>query len=124
MTARELRIGNYINPKFPMKVVNIFPDEVNADFEGNEGDVFEFKNEDIEGVPIDEEWLLELGIKDGFLKFNYSEMGLNIERAQSTNYWIIKIGYGNEFRPLVALEYRHQLQNLYFSLTGEELEFK
>ena len=118
MTARELRIGNYINPKFPMQVVNIFPDEVNADFEGNEGDVFEFKNEDIEGIPIDEYWLLRW-------KFKRQPWGLVRGR------FLFKDGLNNRHKKLtmeilsgfrIEVEFIHELQNLYFSLTGEELE--
>ena len=121
MTARELRIGNYINPKFPMKVVNIFPDEVNADFEGNEGDVFEFKNEDIEGVPIDEEWLKKINLVSvggDFVRFN--KLRCFLLRRDNSGYY-----YGlpnNSMR--TEVKFIHQLQNLYFALTGEEIEFK
>lgn len=134
MTARELRIGNYINPKFPMQVVNIFPDEVNADFEGNEGDVFEFKNKDLEGIPIDEEWLLKLGFKSGNEYINTqgqwtkNKFGLIQckwdEEKDSFNLFRTPNGDLQYFRhgKIPLIEYVHQLQNLYFNLTGEELE--
>lgn len=75
-------------------------------------------------IPLTEEWLEKFGFKvvkgesstidlpDGFLEieteFSY---GINsTEKAHSCGHW-----YSGE------LHYVHQLQNLYFALTGEEL---
>lgn len=57
-------IKNYHN--FPMQVKVIGEDYLYADFEGNEGDVWEFDDEDNPpyGIPIDDDVL----IKNGFVK--------------------------------------------------------
>ena len=76
-----------------------------------------FKNVNAEGIPITPDWLLKLGFtyKDG-----WDDVYVN-DRLRL---------YGNPFKagwtveniePNFELHYIHQLQNLYFSLTGKEL---
>lgn len=64
---KELMQGNWVlagkKTQFPMQVVGIFSDVVYLDFEGNEGDVWEEKEEDLFPISITEE-LLE---KNGFV---------------------------------------------------------
>lgn len=76
-------------------------------------------------IPLTEEWLLKFGFEKEYDKFMFSKDKLTILiREHDTfnpngrvywNSWTIK-----ECQP----EYVHQLQNLYFALTGEELTFK
>ena len=78
-----------------------------------------------EPIPLTEEWLIKFGFEqltkksNGFKSGSYSYSGkvsliLNHDGLRTwTNFW-----QGNEMR------YVHQLQNLYFALTGKELTIK
>lgn len=82
--------------------------------------------ENLEPIPLTEEWLL----KFGFEEFEYHIKNNLIWYKK----WPLPIFYGsNGFEKylihdlggrFVVLKYVHQLQNLYFALTGEELKLK
>ena len=105
MKATELRIGNLIQSK--------------------ENRIFKVTSEDLQfieagslckPIPLTEEWLLKLGfIKDEILEF-YRD-----DKSNSTiiiDYdFICLLGYSH-----VKIKYVHQLQNLYFALTNNEIE--
>lgn len=69
-------------------------------------------------IPLTEEWLLKFGFKsiqDGWYEYSNSNITFS---------WNI---YDRQLRFLgepFNIQYVHQLQNLYFALTGEELEVK
>lgn len=126
--ANELRIGNLIHPEFPMRIVSIYTDSVNADFDGNEGDVFEYAAKYIEPIPITEECLLKFGFKISpsansfFLSIPELKAEIHFEKFRGALVCVIYCGTGS-FIPN-DIKYAHTLQNLYFSLTGEELKPK
>jgi hypothetical protein len=109
MKANELRIGNWIYYKpygkdFEMKsffgLCNI---ETNPEL--------------FEPIQLTEEWLLRFGAKElkpkrGFLK-DFVLKTVRIELSNSGNFYYKNSGF--------ILESVHQLQNLYFALTGKEL---
>lgn len=118
MKASELRIGNWIVAKDfnkPFQVAaNTFTDMIQRFI----------ANEQIhQPIPLTEEWLLRFGfIKDDpkwFRKpntFPYICCNLKGEAA---------LEYNTDFIvPATQIKYVHQLQNLYFALTGEELTIK
>ena len=127
MKASELRIGNLVNyggvTSEVTRVDKLF-------FYCEASDIPNFtKDEDRGAKPIElnEEWLL----KFGFVKYKY---GHNTYRQKS---FIIEEGLLKnspyEFRKrilkdtslgLTYIKYVHQIQNLYFALTGEELTLK
>jgi proteasome lid subunit RPN8/RPN11 len=47
MNASELRLGNWVHHQYPMQVVSIYADEILCNFEGNQGDVWEFDPKDL-----------------------------------------------------------------------------
>jgi hypothetical protein len=63
MNANELRLGNWVHPQFPMQVVSIYNDEILCNFEGNEGDVWEFNPKDLDGILLSYQWLANFGFK-------------------------------------------------------------
>ena len=111
--ASELRIGNLVGVSWNnifSTVIEITTDDVKLK------DGFATYNQ-LQPIPLTEEWLLKFGferqpwglVKGGLLfkdniKYPCEELTLEI---------------GNGFR--VTVQYVHQLQNLYFALTGEEL---
>jgi hypothetical protein len=78
----------------------------------------------IEPIPLTEEWLLRFGfIRDNkeilSLKENENEFIFFLEG----NHVIIDKQQGQQLSGIsIDCEYVHQLQNLYFALTGKELE--
>lgn len=132
MEARELRIGNLVlqtqnwGEKIDPKVVT-----------WNEGHWYDIGDcilymEDFEPIRLNEEWLVKFGFDVSWmsgmvliqLKINDS---LNLVRPYSENCLgdlEFSLRYGSTHLNTVKIKYVNQLQNLYFALTGEELEIK
>ena len=121
MEANELRIGNYVNinrahgrgeNQIKVKEINLhYLNQVQ-------------RNEKyIEPVLLTEEWL----VKFGFVKLDYHRF--KIKPSHYFDYYYTYSVKDNCFRMYVedgimclsTIEYVHQLQNLYFALTGFEL---
>lgn len=136
MEAKELRIGNIV------------------DINGNRFETAEVKSdgilyykgivewfaryEDIQPIPLTEELLL----KAGFYYSGDSRYDPNVEYAEQFEYrldlglfhrdlictpfkgWVCNFDCHEYEGKLQPIKYLHQLQNLYFALTGEELEIK
>jgi len=118
MKAKELRIGNWINYKG-----NPCRFDIGDYYEANHND--EFLELLVKPIPLTEEWLL----KFGFEKIVMNNM-IDIIHYQNKDCWIYLIKDVFELELIVEDErlnlyrnwkYVHQLQNLYFALTGEEL---
>jgi len=126
MKAQELRIGNYyLSFGIDLKQVEtLSKDKVLIDFNP---------------IPLTEEWL----VKFGFKPFNFSnkEKGFIIEHKDwSKSIYVRTFAEPNitgfftvfnrsechweEIQFIAKVTNVHQLQNLYFALTGEELEMK
>ena len=116
MKANELRIGNYF-------LRNNIASQVHPSIIE---DVFNGKS-NIKPIPLTEEWLLKFGfIKAKFSSEYWSHYSLingwnvalshHTEESSGVNKGLVY--WGDNY---VELKYVHQLQNLYFALTGEEL---
>ena len=108
MKASDLRIGNWVYNNKDIEV-----------------DTYQIRNfsigvYDLLPIPPTEEWLLKLG----FINFkNESELYqcgfLSIDKDKDEFYYqAIKNHYQER---AIRIDYVHQLQNLYFALTNEEL---
>ena len=108
--ANELRIGNWMMGNVPFQIE---PNDIGLDYyhEQQKG-VSRW-----EPIPLTEEWLIKFGFKRLFDKFWMKKhLLLNngfVPMFTDGNYHEEEIGE--------QLKYVHQLQNLYFALTGEEL---
>jgi hypothetical protein len=117
MKASELRIGNLITDI--------------------DGDVFNIKQENlcdfangfinVEPIPLTEEWLLKFGFTRHHA--DYSNGVIYIKNVPDNNEfewgaYPNELGSGIQIKNRKLLKYVHQLQNLYFALTGEELTIK
>jgi hypothetical protein len=115
MKANELRIGNTIN--LHRKPINISAGFIaRYDFEEKNG--FNLLVS-AEPIPLTEDWLLKLGFIENPYDDRY-ELGswyLNCDKTRG----ILDIWPDNIIGEFVYLQYVHQLQNLYFALTGTEL---
>ncbi len=110
MKANELRIGNYVYDTLG-KVNKI-------DLEAITHIVKEPHNQ-VKPIPLTEEWLLKFGFERSGL-YNVKD-----EVYVYDEYGLTDTGFEYRFNyTQIKLKYVHQLQNLYFALTGKELIFK
>lgn len=129
MKAEELRIGNYVNRLgYDFYNDSIFPDGT-KELETVNINILQSilnGNDDLtrgvyEPKPLTEELLLKLGFEQlgvNFQKNNISIWYSSYQKSYQLRYYLIG-DYGNERK--VNLEFIHQLQNIYFDITGEEL---
>lgn len=126
MKVRELRIGNLIyNERNNVGIVKIiYPNRVECEIEEPEWafgkdrlqEIFNFKP-----IPLTEEWLMRFGfIKD---EWSFIFPINNGNTAYSIDWYGDKLGfaYAGDITKETWIYYVHQLQNLYFALTGKEL---
>lgn len=118
----EVEVYDSERTKFPMKVVNIDEKMVYLDFEGNEGDSFECRMEDICPIPLTEEMLL----KNEFIKSVYIEdKCFSFDIPTDDEFSLLKIVDEGFFVYMLGrlheVKYVHQLQNI---LTIAEIEFE
>lgn len=111
--SNELRIGNIFLEKFSQTEIKVL--EISAEKIIFEGD-FD-NNWQAQPIPLTEEWLLKFG-------FNWKNHGLrkgNLVIRLCGNVWSIFLS--NETNPFdIEIKSVHQLQNLYFALTNQELK--
>ena len=137
MKANELRIGNLVFNdylKVNKYIVGIFDNEIwlsNTD----ELDQNQRSNvESINGIPLTEQILLKCGFesyKTYLLRKKINDDFYLIFSPKDTRplYCILRMYNDDmdmlqECNNIVDCNYLHQLQNIYFALTGEELELK
>lgn len=112
MDAKELRIGDWVNNEDgDLKVVAAILGDGGFELGDNVEDSFVGFG-DCKPIPLTEEWLERFGLHESKY-FCFKE--------EHCDLW----AFGEkEFGVFTHIEYVHQLQNLYFALTGEELELK
>jgi len=115
MKANEMRIGNWYDENGATKQVN--PNTIEA--------VWVAERIWCKPIPLTEEWLLKFGFITKGIHYNFTLGNMEIASA-------IRVLSTNERGKFyldgdipewmkIKLEYVHQLQNLYFALTGEEI---
>ena len=113
-TSNELRIGNYYL-SFGVNLMQI--EKLNKDM----------ILIDFHPVPITEAWLINFGFHkiEGYPYLVFKINGMSHFEQNETNKDEFYLeGLEGESINDVPIKYVHQLQNLYFALTGKELEFK
>ena len=131
MKEKELRFGNYImaiSDKVIETVIKLEKNKINAC-----NDTYFIP------IPLTEEWLIKFGFKYDEQDEAYIKGILHIEDRDTDRYLNkgtkdkLKGYFGIWFNPhncyvnncfIIDIKYVHQLQNLYFALTGEELTIK
>lgn len=127
MDARELRIGSLVN-NYGMGT------PVLIDIRPFHFSTFELNIGMYEPIPLTEEWLIKLGFEKTLIKFNDNSVleallfnGFVVQKNSMYQGWIVsrkQIDQPFKIHYLNSILYVHQLQNLYFALTGEELIIK
>jgi|WetSurSiteA1Bulk_404760.scaffolds.fasta_scaffold07782_2 hypothetical protein len=128
MKANELRIGNLVYNKWVENGNELHKDERKVsgyDLECLECNGCFYQEGVAEPIPLTEEWLLKFGFKRidmmfeniPMLYWRENDIIVNADRS-------IDLFTDKEVRLNIRCEYVHQLQNLYFALTGNELEIK
>lgn len=128
ITANELRIGNYVFELEYLKVKSISETGINADANG-----VNYPFDMLVGIPLTTEILEKCGFememvdsgfgdidekifyKNGVTIFDNTENGGGLDYATYTRY------KDRGYKSGITIHSIHQLQNLYFSLAGEEL---
>ena len=96
MDIKELRIGNYVNIKDIILRIDL--------------QELYYNSFPMTPVPLTEEWLLKFGFKKAYeTYYQYKDFILNDKFIMM------------DIDITIQLKHVHQLQNLYFALTGEEL---
>jgi hypothetical protein len=118
MKTNEVRVGNrvlFAEDGTEFIVTDIVGSGLNVK---NEEENTWIEADQFEGIPLTGEWLLKFGFdehaigyynKDFVIFLSYANTGLHQYRLRDFN---------------TIIKYVHQLQNLYFALTGEELTIK
>ncbi len=110
MKSNELRIGNWIR-------------EFNfGDMEAELIDIEYISQGDTlyHPIPLTEEWLLKLGFEKHGNKYGKNELYFDMAHSENNVIWKFTHTYPRQ----IQIYFVHQLQNLYFALTSEELVLK
>jgi hypothetical protein len=116
---KELMIGNWftVGESKPFQITGIFKEYIWALIQETD-----FPIKDLKPIPITKEWLLKFKfdlieladyINVDFTRWKKGEFVIDDSNNVDFEEITLSIGY--------ELEYIHQLQNLYFALTGKEL---
>ena len=125
MKNSEFRIGNYIeshiNEDCKITTLNNFY----LDLEPLNGEpTYNDRYTTIKGIPLTKEWLIRLDFEIQMISdHTKDDYWIHNKLPEDMSYYLpyfnMDIYIGD-----VSIKYVHQLQNFYFSLTGEELEIK
>jgi hypothetical protein len=128
MKPNELRIGNLVyHNGSVIEVENVIDFCINMifnNYSGSREDQIDI--EEIEPIPLNEEWLLKFGAinMSGWtgLKFDFEVWDEKAEYTFELMDGILTLYHFDNRLKKIETPYVHQLQNLYFAMTGEELK--
>lgn len=135
MTAAELRIGNLLQTKTLKEPCRVYwISETGSPFNGpdwrckpiNPPGFGEYVSHQTEPISITEEWIVKLGGKitqryEWGIQYDFYKYQIFDRLSDEFEFEIFECcGRGES----VNIKHVHQLQNLYFGLTGEELKLK
>ena len=123
MNAQELRIGNWINDITGHETQVRGTTKQGIWIGDNAGPGPEVAFTPIELTP---EWLERFGFEyeEGFAD-DYTKEPISLYNNPFLEGWTVETIFSELIKKnMLNIKYVHQLQNLYFALTGQELEFK
>lgn len=118
MKNTELRIGNWVDAGY--EILNPYHQIKAADFSYLED------GREVNGIPLTPEILEKAGFVIGedlnHTKYYDDKKGdTNLQVKDWSDSFCLGIKYGDKFISLTHIQHIHQLQNLYYALTGQEL---
>jgi hypothetical protein len=131
MQSKDLRIGNYVNyiggGTFKVTGIHEFGLDVEDDIESTY-----MEYEYFEPIKLTEDWMINFGMEytDGFSNSRKLYVKKHEHDVSHITYsekeGMLRLSNGQQKGTTLIphIKYVHQLQNLYFALTGEELELK
>ncbi len=141
MDSKELRIGNYVRASYYLDTEEA-KDDLGDDYsEDNEwfidtvegichpAEEFLYwgtcENESgtnrTEGIPLTEQWLIDLGFKLRRLSYLFKINNITSLRLDGNKKFQVVLIQVKDVVYLPKIDYVHQLQNLFYCLTGKEL---
>ena len=138
MKASDLRIGNYVYYEHTTHIVSgIHGNKVYSWWVKDGEPVIEYEAKDISGTQVENPYMdvvsqyEPIPLTEGLLKefgfdmkdknrLDWVKGAFNLERSNEDDSKFCFEVYSH----YIPLDYIHQLQNLYFALTGEELKLK
>ncbi len=133
--ASELRIGNLVKFSEDGAVFEIETiDRSGFDVSGN-GEVTWIEADQFEAISLTEDHLLKFGLIKKYLENQFEDGGFELKEDKTRWYSWVRGLFNLEIQPdgeiwievyshYVHVKHVHQLQNIYFALTGEELELR
>jgi methionine salvage enolase-phosphatase E1 len=133
MEINELRIGNYVNIEGDVvKVKEIYEKSIHY----ANGEYESYATEDfIHPIELTGDILINIGFKKGYneiysktIKDDFYEYNVSYQNVKDNKYSFVAYGYKNgELKRQIILDniqYLHELQNIFFSFTNQELNIK
>lgn len=114
LKAKELRQGNLFIDKYSKQIIPVLEILRSGNI------VFDFECMGVwqaEPIPLTEEWLLKFGFEHR--EFSFDKGSFFLSKRRFKNEYLYQ-AHTHRFQ----VKYVHQLQNLYFALTSEELNIK
>jgi hypothetical protein len=130
MKANELRIGNLIKFSEDGTIFTVGSIEEKGFSVQNDEETTWIEAEEFEPIPLTEEWLLKFGFhkKDAewYLHPCFELKIIVFNKGEFNGVMFYTRNIHTDFTPIYStthMNHVHQLQNLYFALTGEELTY-
>lgn len=139
--ANEIRLANYFStpnqPIFRIDVIDILTNNYAkvGQYINEQGHPLTWYLSDLQPIPLTEEWLLKLGFE--CIADCIDQKTFALKNRKSNYYYAVILDHEeivlerkdiNGYYTIIwderYFQYVHQLQNLYFALTGEELKLK
>lgn len=123
MKASELRVGNYVTTGKKEWVISVVSDsnEVRVT-DGKFTAIAQIPINEIHPIPLTEEWLLKFGLNNPTNEKPYHFKKSAVEFLHSEFQDELKCFCNDKPMFSFPCKYVHQLQNIYYSITGEELK--
>ena len=123
LKAQDLRIGNYVLYEATYHKITSLTENVCGSvwLKAKEIDPYLHSYKEIQPIPLTSEWLIKFGFEEGVIKLNDSWHYLKLDLKTDC---IDNCVFGEKrssMSILYKIYYVHQLQNLYYALTGKEL---
>ena len=129
MKVNELRIGNWVNILGTECRIIEIDSIIESDQSVMVDRLIDGLNcssdiSNVKGIPLTEEWLVRFGFEKEYFGGDIKLPWYSIKSIDYTFNLDYEFCYSREDGGWIRLKHVHQLQNLYFALTGEELTIK